>query len=134
MKRPPDAMKVSGTHLPLLLLQSASFDAIAAGTSAVSRQCAPPTLPASPSHSGSVFGSRTGGPTCGQGSDPASSLPVPPSSLQLEPSSLPSSQTPVLCCVSGLMHGAHFSFAAHVAWGSRPLFLSTSGTQSEMHA
>src|SRR5687767_6349423 len=102
MKRPPDAMKLSGTHLPFE--HAASFDAIAGGTSAASRQCAPPTFPASPSHGGSVVGSITGGPTSGHGSGPASTA-APPSPSHAAPSSLPSSHTPVLAFVSGLMQG-----------------------------
>jgi hypothetical protein len=132
MNSPPDSMNESGTQRPVGHV--ASCDASDAGTSAAERQWAPPFG----SQDGSEVGSSTGGPVCGHWTGPASSdegaALAPPSSvppgvhelpLLALPVLLPMSHAPVLWPSSGEMHGAHSSWAAHVAWGSRLAYCET---------
>ena len=139
MKLPPASMKTSGTQRPVG--HAASCDAIVAGTSAVARQWAPPAG----SHEGRVLGSSTGAPTCGHAATcggpaspcagevtaPASRLgvQVPPFGI-IAPPLFPISHAPEDIIVSGLMHGAHRSSAAHVACGSSDSYCATCGTHT----
>src|SRR5579884_2478969 len=131
-------MNTSGTQKPPVHV--ASCDCIAGGTSAACRQWAPPKLP----HAGSVLGSMMGGPVYGQAAAGAAPSPsgTPPPLLD-EPEPPPSAehvvgglkaQAPEGCLVSGLVHGAQSSVAAHVLCVRMLLYCATCGTQRLRHA
>src|SRR5450432_3163258 len=117
-------MNSSGTHFDALSGHSASLAAIAGGTSASARQCAPAL------HAGKVDGSITGGPSCGQVAGPGP--PPPPSPPALPPSHVKEIlHAPVSVLSSGLVHGAQRSSTAHTSCGKRSRYCATCGMQPE---
>lgn len=58
-------------------------------------------------------------------------LPAPPSAHVVGGAK---AHAPEGFCVSGLVHGAHSSVAAHVAWVRMLLYCETCGTQRLRHA
>ena len=105
-------MNVSGAQKPgvPLLVQLASSDWSAIGTSEAGTQCAPLHVGL---HAGNCVGSMSGGPVYGHAGPPPPSPDVRlPPSPQMTLSML---HAPVAMFVSGSMHGTHSSPRPHVS-------------------